>query len=80
MERHSENALAFAEFLESGGVAQMVRYPFLPSHPQYELARRQMSGGSGIVTADFGMSLEAIEALLPRLKLFTRAESLGGVQ
>ena len=80
MTRHCENALAFAEFLEGSGIAPMVRYPFLPSHPQHDLAKRQMSGGSGIVTADFGMSLEDTEALLARLRLFTRAESLGGIE
>ena len=57
MERHCENALAFARFLEDETRAVAVRYPFLPSHPQYELAKRQMSGGSGIVTVDFGLSL-----------------------
>lgn len=80
MERHSSNALALAEFLESETGAVTVRYPFLPSHPQYEIAKRQMSGGSGIVTVDFGMSLEETQAFLDRLTLFPKAESLGGVE
>ncbi|MEC5125360.1 PLP-dependent transferase [Verrucomicrobiales bacterium BCK34] len=80
MERHSANALALAEFLESETGAVTVRYPFLPSHPQYEIAKRQMSGGSGIVTVDFGMSLEETQAFLDRLTLFPKAESLGGVE
>jgi cystathionine beta-lyase/cystathionine gamma-synthase len=80
MERHSSNALALATFLESESGAPMVRYPFLPSHPQYELAKRQMRGGSGIVIADFGLSLEKTAQFLAELKLFMRAESLGGVE
>lgn len=79
MERHSQNALRFAEFLENETDAK-VWYPFLPSHPQYEIARKQMSGGSGIVTADFGRSLEATHRLVGNLKYFPKAESLGGVE
>lgn len=80
MERHSSNALTFAEFLESETCAVTVRYPFLPSHPQHEIAKRQMSGGSGIVTVDFGMKLDETQAFLDRLTLFPKAESLGGVE
>ena len=80
MERHCENGLAFAHYLESESGALQVRYPFLPSHPQHEIAKRQMSGGSGIVTADFGLSLADTLAFLERLRLFPKAESLGGVE
>ena len=80
MERHCSNALALAKFLEEESGAPLVRYPFFPSHPQYDLARRQMSGGSGIVIADFGMSLDKTAEFLAELKLFVRAESLGGVE
>lgn len=80
MERHSANALTFAEFLERETDAVAVRYPFLPSHPQYEIAKRQMRGGSGIVTVDFGMNLADTQAFLGRLTLFPKAESLGGVE
>lgn len=80
MERHCENALAVAEFLEKQSPATMVRYPFLKSHPQYELACRQMSAGSGIVTVDFGFSLDDTSGLLDRLELFKCAESLGGIE
>jgi len=80
MERHCANALAFAQFIESETDAVAVRYPFLPSHPQYDLARRQMSGGSGIVTVDFGRDREATMALIDRLRFFPKAESLGGVE
>lgn len=58
----------------------MVRYPFLASHPQYEIARQQMSGGSGIVTVDFGRDLDATLKLVESLKFFPKAESLGGIE
>jgi cystathionine beta-lyase/cystathionine gamma-synthase len=80
MERHNTNALTFAEFLERETDAVAVRYPFLPSHPQYEIAKRQMRGGSGIVTVDFGRNLAETQAFLGRLTLFPKAESLGGVE
>ncbi len=80
MERHCANALALARFLEAESGAVWVRYPFLPSHPQYELARRQMRGGSGIVSAELGLPLQATVRFLDRLNLFPRAESLGGVE
>jgi cystathionine beta-lyase/cystathionine gamma-synthase len=80
MARHCENALVVAEFLEKQTLATMVRYPFLKSHPQYDLACRQMSGGSGIVTADLGLSLDKTVALLGHLKFFKCAESLGGIE
>tara|TARA_R110002096_G_scaffold233086_10_gene423108 strand:- start:286 stop:1458 length:1173 start_codon:yes stop_codon:yes gene_type:complete len=80
MDRHCSNALAFATFLENETDAVSVRYPFLPSHPQYELACRQMTGGSGIVTVDFGKSLEGTLKVVDRLELFPKAESLGGIE
>ena len=58
----------------------MVRYPFLPSHPQYELARRQMKAGSGLIIAELECSSDAALDFCRRLKLFTLAESLGGVE
>jgi len=77
MERHCTNALALAGWLEKHGRVQWVRYPFLPSHPQYALARQQMSGGSGIITVALdGNGL----AFCRKLELFTLAESLGGVE
>ncbi|MDF1823292.1 MAG: PLP-dependent transferase [Verrucomicrobiales bacterium] len=80
MERHSANALALAQYLEAETDAKMVRYPFLPSHPQYELAKRQMSGGSGIVTVDLGRNLEDTLRFVENLRYFPKAESLGGVE
>ena len=80
MERHSSNALTFAERLENRAGIRWVRYPFLPSHPQYELAKRQMRGGSGIITADLGLDLEQTMAFMKRSRYFTKAESLGGIE
>ena len=80
MERHCANALALAAWLEQRPGVRQVRYPFLPSHPQYELARRQMAGGSGLFTAELDCPAEAALDFARRLKLFTLAESLGGVE
>lgn len=80
MERHQGNALALARHLEASGMARWVRYPYLESHPQYDLAKRQMSGGSGIITAELDRTNEQIRAFLSTLRLFTLAESLGGIE
>jgi cystathionine beta-lyase/cystathionine gamma-synthase len=80
MERHSANALELATRLEARADVKSVRYPFLPSNPQYELARRQMSGGSGMLLADFGHTQDEALAFIRRLRLFTQAESLGGIE
>lgn len=80
MERHQSNALELATRLEKHAMTRNVRYPFLPSHPQFEVARKQMGGGSGIVTADFELSLEETMGFLDGLELFTLAESLGGIE
>jgi len=80
MERHSENGLQFARFLEEETNAWTVLYPFLESHPQYEIAKRQMAGGSGIVTADFGLDLEPTLSFIEGLRYFPKAESLGGIE
>ncbi len=77
MERHCANALAIAGWLEKQRGVRSVRYPFLKSHPQYRLARRQMSGGSGIITFELAGNAKAF---CRKLKLFTLAESLGGVE
>jgi cystathionine beta-lyase/cystathionine gamma-synthase len=80
MERHCANALELARWLEAESGAAWVRYPYLESHPQYALATRQMSGGSGIIAADLGLSLEATERFLGEMQLFTKAERLGGIE
>jgi cystathionine beta-lyase/cystathionine gamma-synthase len=80
MQQHHKNALAFATFLESHSMVNSVRFPFLKSHPQYELAKKQMTGGSGIVTVEFDLSLEETKGFLSGFQLFTLAESLGGIE
>ena len=80
MERHCANALTLAQRLEARDGVKSVRYPFLPSHPQYDLARKQMSGGGGMLLADFGHSQDEALAFIRRLHLFTQAESLGGIE
>lgn len=80
MEQHCSNSLKIAEHLVDALGAEAVRYPFLPSHPQYELAKRQMSGGSGLITCDLGLSAQATREALLSLRYFSLAESLGGVE
>jgi len=81
MERHCANALAIAQFLTAHPKVQRVHYPGLPSHPQHELARRQMTGGyGGIVTAVLKGTLDDARRVLERCHLFSLAESLGGVE
>ena len=80
MERHCASALRIAEFLERHPRIDGVIYPGLPSHPQHALARRQMRGFGGIVTARVKGGLEPTKRFLERTRLFTLAESLGGVE
>jgi cystathionine gamma-lyase len=80
MERHSANALAVARQLEKHREVRRVIYPGLPSHPQHELALRQMCGFGGMVTIEIDPDERAVRRFLESLKLFTLAESLGGVE
>ncbi|NJM12386.1 MAG: PLP-dependent transferase [Synechococcaceae cyanobacterium SM1_2_3] len=81
MERHSENALAIARWLEQHPKIARVIYPGLPSHPQHELARRQMRGGfSGMISAVVRGDLADVTRFLEHCRVFTLAESLGGVE
>lgn len=81
MERHCANALAIAQWLEAHPKIEKVVYPGLASHPQHELAKRQMIGGfGGIVTAVIKGGLDDSRHFLERTKLFALAESLGGVE
>ena len=80
VERHADNALAIARFLEGHPEVVRVIYPGLPSHPQHELARRQQTGFGGIVSVEFKGGIERIGKLVGRLKLWPLAESLGGVK
>jgi cystathionine gamma-synthase len=80
MRQHHENALAIARNLEGRSGVRWVRHPFLDSHPHVELARRQMSGGSGVVTLELDADLETTAAFVSGLELFHLAESLGGIE
>jgi cystathionine beta-lyase/cystathionine gamma-synthase len=79
MRQHNENGMAVASFLEGHSGVDRVLYPGLPSHEQHDLARRQMSGFTGMVSVDVG-TLERAKALTEHLKIFALAESLGGVE
>jgi cystathionine beta-lyase/cystathionine gamma-synthase len=80
MARHSENGLALAEFLEKDPRVRRVYYPGLPSHPQHDLARRQMIGGAGGMLSFEVSSPDEARRVLNRFKLMALAESLGGVE
>jgi len=80
MERHCSNALAVARFLEGHKGVERVIYPGLASHPQHALAKRQMHGFGGMVTAVLKGSLDDTTRFLERCEIFALAESLGGVE
>ena len=79
MERHDANGRVIAERLSRHPKVKKLYYPGLPSHPQHELAKRQMQGFGGMVSFDLG-SLEAANRFARSLTVFTLAESLGGVE
>lgn len=80
MERHAANALEVARFLEQHPKVARVHYPGLPSHPQHNLAARQMSSGGGMVSFFVKGGPEATVKVLEQTRYFTLAESLGGVE
>lgn len=77
MDRHCENALKVAEFLESHPRIKKVRYPFLPSHPQYDIAKKQMKQGGGIVTLVIEGGAAAAGKFMDSLKMFSISANLG---
>lgn len=79
MRAHNENGLAVARFLETRSASEAVYYPGLESHPQHELAARQMSGFTGMVSVELG-SGERARRFVEGTRLFALAESLGGVE
>jgi cystathionine gamma-lyase/cystathionine beta-lyase/cystathionine gamma-lyase/homocysteine desulfhydrase len=79
MQRHNTNGVALADFLASHRKVRHVYYPGLSSHPQHELAKRQMRGFGGMVSFELG-SLEAARRVLNGVRLLALAESLGGVE
>jgi len=80
MERHCSNALELAKWLEQQPQVKHVHYPGLPSHPQHELAKRQMHGFGGMISVDLNSDLEGARRFLENVKIFALAESLGGVE
>ncbi|RZL17439.1 MAG: aminotransferase class I/II-fold pyridoxal phosphate-dependent enzyme [Pedobacter sp.] len=77
MDRHCENALKVASFLEAHPLVKIVRYPFLRSHPQYEIAKRQMKQGGGIVTFVMKNGGEGAKTFMDKLNLFSISANLG---
>lgn len=77
LEKHCENALKVAEFLEEKEEAQNVKYPFLKSHPQYEIAKKQMRLGGNVVAFEIKGGIEAGRRFIDSLELCTRSANLG---
>ena len=77
VEKHCENALKVASFLESQGQVNFVRYPFLKSHPQFELAKKQMSLGGNVVAFEIKGGVEAGRRFLNAIKLLSLSANLG---
>ena len=80
VERAQENAIAIARWLEEHQEVAWVRYPGLPSHPQFELARRQMSGPGSVIAFELHGGTEAGRVLMNSVRMITLAVSLGGVE
>ena len=78
--RQNDNALRVAEFLAQHQKVRRVHYPFLKSHPQYAIAREQMSGGGGMVTFEVDGTGDDARRVSEAMRLFTLATSLGGVE
>jgi len=79
MRQHEENAIAVAKFLAEHPRVEKVYYPGLPAHPDYALAKRQMSGFGGMVSFQFKGIYADVDKVVRRFKVFALAESLGGV-
>jgi cystathionine gamma-lyase len=80
MERHCENAMKIARFLEKHPKVARVIYPGLKSHPQHALARKQMRGFGGMISVVIKGGLSSSRRVLERVEMFSLAESLGGVE
>lgn len=77
MERHCQNALSLAEFLEQQPEVNWVKYPFLPSHPQHELAKKQMHTGGGLLTFELQGGLARAIKFLDALQMLSLTANLG---
>jgi methionine-gamma-lyase len=80
MERHCENAQKIAEFLESHPEVEWLSFPGLKSHPQYELAQKQMSGPGGMISFELKKGIDAGKVLMNNVEVWQLAVSLGGVE
>ena len=80
MERHCQNAQKIAEYLEKHTEVEWVRYPGLPSHPQYELGKKQMYGPGGMISFELKKGLVAGKILMDNVQIWQLAVSLGGVE
>lgn len=80
MRAHEENASYLARFLERHPAVERVYNPGLPGSPGYQLARKQMSGSGGMISFELKGGFPVVERFVSRLKVFTLAESLGGVE
>ncbi|MEO6921121.1 MAG: PLP-dependent aspartate aminotransferase family protein [Collimonas sp.] len=80
VERHCQNGLELANWLESLPEVRRIHYPGLASHPQHALAQRQMQGYGGIISVDLNTDLAGAKRFLERCEIFALAESLGGVE
>jgi O-succinylhomoserine sulfhydrylase len=77
MDRHCENALKLASFLEKQETIAWVKYPFLPSHPQYAIAKKQMKAGGGVVSFELRGGIEAGRKFLDALQMISLSANLG---
>lgn len=80
MEQHQKNAMAIALFLKNHPKVKKVYYPGLETHPNYAIAKKQMTGFAGIISVEFNLPLDSMLKLVSSFNLFALAESLGGVE
>lgn len=80
MKQHGKNAQQIAEFLSENQNVLKVNYPGLQSHPQHELAKKQMSGFGGMISFEIKGGIDEVNKFVANLKIFSLAESLGGVE
>jgi cystathionine beta-lyase/cystathionine gamma-synthase len=80
MERHCASAMKIAQWLERHAKVKRVYYPGLSSHPQHAIAKKQMRAFGGMISAELAGDLDTAKRFLERCRLFSLAESLGGVE
>lgn len=80
MEKHNYNAMEIAKYLNSHPKVKKVNYPGLENHPQHELAKKQMTGFGGVLSFEIDGGLKEVKRFLENLRIFSLAESLGGVE